>query len=225
MRVLIVEDEPRIVDFLTSGLEAEGFSVESALEGREGLTRALESPYDLLILDLRLPDLDGFDVLGELARQRPNLRILVLSARRELADRLRAFEFGASDYVMKPFSFEELLARVRVHAARAPGDRTARILRAGRLTLDLPRRQASLDGVECNLTDHLTDLEFRVLWYLAEHAGEIVSRERLLSEIWGYQLNPVSNVVEVCIRRLRKKLGPEVPIETIRNAGYRVLAA
>ena len=143
-----------------------------------------------------------------------------MSARTDLRTKLKGFELGATDYVPKPFSLDELIARIRAHLRRgASGD--ANVVRVGRLTLDLARRRASLEDRSADLSDR----EFRLLHHLALHPGEIVSRERLLAEVWGYHFDPGSNVVEVCVRRLRKKLGPAAPIETIRHAGYRVAAA
>jgi len=145
----------------------------------------------------------------------------VLSARDDLPIKLLGFELGAVDYVAKPFALDELLARVRVQLRRtAPVGDDGNLLRAGELVLDLARRQARVGGVVCDLSDR----EFRVLHVLAAHAGEIVSRERLLSEVWGYSFDPGSNVVDVCVRRLRKKLAPAEPVETVRNCGYRLRA-
>jgi DNA-binding response OmpR family regulator len=170
---------------------------------------------------LLLPRLDGLSVLRELHRQRPELPILILSARSDLPTKLRGFELGAHDYLSKPFSFDELVARVRVHVGGGRNGDDGSTLRAGGLELDLNRRQARV----AERTIDLSDREFRLLYHLLSHAGEVVSRERLLSEIWGYSFDPRSNVVDVCVRRLRKKLGTPSPIETVRNAGYRLDAA
>jgi two-component system copper resistance phosphate regulon response regulator CusR len=221
VRILIIEDEPRIVAFLARGFEAEGFTIDATGEGREGVELALREQYDLVILDLLLPGLDGFSVLHELQRRRPSLPILILSARRDLATKLRGFELGANDYLAKPFAFEELVARVRVQLRRMRTGADARVLRAGGLVLDLARRQVRFGETVSDLSDR----EFRLLHHLVQHPGEIVSRERLLSEIWGYHFDCRSNVVDVCVRRVRKKLGPNAPIETVRHAGYRLVAA
>jgi two-component system, OmpR family, copper resistance phosphate regulon response regulator CusR len=221
VRVLLIEDEPRIRAFLARGLTAEGLLVDESVDGRAGLHRALEEKYDLVILDLLLPALDGLSVLRSLHEFRPELPVLVLSARSDLPTKLRGFELGATDYLPKPFSFDELVARVRVQLRRSDTPNGARLVHAGELVLDLGARRAQLG-------DTVTDLsarEFQLLLYLVEHAGEIVSRERLLSEVWGYHFDPCSNVVDVCIRRLRKKLGAHAPIETVRYAGYRVPAS
>jgi len=220
MRILVIEDEPRILGFLKVGLEAEGFAVDGAEDGASGLALALCEPYELVVLDLQLPQLDGLRLLDELHRGRPELPVLILSARTDLPTKLRSFQLGANDYLSKPFSFDELVARVRVQLRRGSGE-DASTVRVGGLELNLARRQAR---VEDRITD-LSDREFRLLYHLLAHAGEVVSRERLLSEVWGYSFDPGSNVVDVCIRRLRKKLGPESPIETVRHAGYRLAVA
>ena len=218
MRLLIIEDEPRILGFLTRGMEAEGFTVDAAGSGAVGLERALTSVYDLVLLDLLLPGLDGLSILRELQRRRPELPVVIVSARSDLQTKLRGFGLGASDYVSKPFSFDELVARVRAQLRRQGPREDDGVVCVGSLTLDLARRQARIG----ELVTDLSDREFRVLHHLAEHAGEVVSRERLLSEVWGYHFDPGSNVVDVCIRRLRKKLGTRGLIETVRHAGYRL---
>jgi DNA-binding response OmpR family regulator len=221
MQILVIEDEPRIRAFLARGLEAEGFRVDGAENGSDGLRHALARSYDAVVLDLLLPGLDGLSVLRELHEQRPELPVVIVSARSDLSTKLRGFGLGASDYLAKPFAFDELVARLRVQL-RAHRTRTDEsVVTIGTLTLDLARRQAKLSGVVSNLSDR----EFRLLHHLVEHAGEVISRERLLSEVWGYHFDPGSNVVDVCVRRLRKKLGAGSPIETVRHAGYRLHAA
>ncbi|HEX6762275.1 MAG TPA: response regulator transcription factor [Gaiellaceae bacterium] len=221
MKILVIEDEPRILEFLRLGLEAEGFTVDGAEDGASGLAAALGGSYELVVLDLLLPRLDGLRLLTELRRERHDLPVLVLSARSDLPTKLRSFDLGANDYLSKPFSFDELVARVRVHLHRGRDTNAGASLQVGGLSLDLARRRA-VSGDCC--TD-LSDREFRLLYHLAAHAGEVVSRERLLSEVWGYSFDPGSNVVDVCVRRLRKKLGPTWPIETVRYAGYRLATA
>jgi two-component system, OmpR family, copper resistance phosphate regulon response regulator CusR len=220
MRILIVEDEARIRAFLARAFEAEGFSVDVDEDGEHGLSRALTGSYDLVILDLLLPGRDGLDALRELHRQRAELPVLILSARSDLATKLRGFEYGAVDYVAKPFSLDELLARARVQLRRAHVTDDGTVIRVGRLELDLARRQARVGDTVADLSDR----EFRLLHFLMQHVGQVVSRERLLSEVWGYDFDPRSNVVDVCVRRLRRRLGPDAPIETVRNAGYRAAA-
>jgi DNA-binding response OmpR family regulator len=220
MRILIIEDEERIAGFLARALEAEGLGVDVAGDGGRGLTQALSARYDLLILDLLLPGRDGLEVLSELHRNRAELPVLILSARGDLKTRLRGFELGAVDFVPKPFALDELLARVRVQLRRIPTGDEQMVISVGGLTLDLARRQAHVGDTVADLSDR----EFRVLHFLMSHVGEVISRERLLAEVWGFGFDPRSNVVDVCVRRLRRRLGPEAPIETVRNAGYRAAA-
>jgi DNA-binding response OmpR family regulator len=205
---------------LARAFEAEGLVVDAAEDGEHGLACAEAGSYDLVILDLLLPGRDGFDVLRELHALRPDLPVLVLSARGDLATKLRGFELGAVDYVAKPFSLDELLARARVQLRRAAVNEDGTMIRVGSLELDLARRQARVGDTVADLSDR----EFRLLHFLMRHVGEVVSRERLLAEVWGYGFDPRSNVVDVCVRRLRRRLGPDAPIETVRNAGYRAAA-
>ena len=168
------------------------------------------------MLDLLLPRVDGLTVLRESTRLR-DVPVIVLSARSDLRTKLRGFELGACDYVVKPFALDELLARVRAQLRRRgaqPADGS--LLRAGRLELDVARRQARIGELVADLSER----EFRLLHHLVVHVGEVLSRERLLAEVWGYHFDPGSNVVDVCVRRLRKKLGAGAPIETVRHAGY-----
>jgi two-component system, OmpR family, response regulator len=221
MRILVIEDEPRILAFLSRGLQAEGFVVDGAGDGPAGLARAMAGRYDLVVLDLLLPKLGGLDVLRRLHRERPGLPVVIVSARSDLPTKLRGFDLGASDYVSKPFSFDELLARVRAQLRSRRRGGGGSVVHVGKLTLDLARREARLGESVAELSDR----EFRLLHHLVRHPGEVVSRERLLSEVWGYHFDPRSNVVDVCVRRLRQKLGSEAPIETVRHGGYRLTAA
>jgi DNA-binding response OmpR family regulator len=220
MRILIVEDEVRIRAFLGRAFEAEGFGVDAVGDGELGLARALAGQYDLVILDLMLPGLGGLDALREIHREKSDLPVLILSARRDLPIKLQSFELGAVDFVSKPFSLDELLARVRVQLRRARLTDDATTITVGTLVLDLARRQARVGETVADLSDR----EFRLLHFLMHHVGQVISRERLLSEVWGYDFDPRSNVVDVCVRRLRRRLGPDAPIETVRNAGYRAAA-
>jgi two-component system copper resistance phosphate regulon response regulator CusR len=215
--ILVVEDEARIRAFVARAFEAEGFNVDVAEDGEQGHARARAGSYELVILDPMLLGRDGLDALRDLHRQRPGLPVLILSARSDIAIKLRAFELGAVDFLAKPFSLDELLARVRVQLRSAHGADDRAILRAGRLALDPVSRQARVGETIADLPDR----EFRLLHFLMLHVGEVISRERLLSEVWGYDFDPRSNVVDVCVRRLRRQLGPGAPIETVRNAGYR----
>jgi DNA-binding response OmpR family regulator len=215
-RILVVEDETRILDFLARGLSADGMTVDWAQTGPSAVKRALEQRYDLVLLDLVLPQLNGLAVLERIQGARPELPVIIVSARGDVSTKLKAFKLGARDYVEKPFSLDELLARMRVHLVE-PLERPS-VLRAGRLELDLTTREARVGSVQTTLSDR----EFRLLTYLVQHAGQAVSRERLLSEVWGYGFDPGSNVIDVCIRRIRRRLGADSPIETVRNVGYRV---
>ena len=173
-----------------------------------------------LIVSSRLAVVASIFLVCSFSQARADVPVLILSARSDLPTKLRGFDLGANDYLAKPFSFDELIARVRVHLRRHGDSTDGSRIRAGAVQLDLARRQAQ---VEDRLVD-LSDREFRLLYHLVCHPGEVVSRERLLSEVWGYSFDPGSNVVDVCVRRLRKKLGSAEAIETVRNAGYRVAA-
>jgi two-component system copper resistance phosphate regulon response regulator CusR len=220
LRILVIEDESRILSFLSRALEAEGFEVDGADNGSDGLERAVRGAYDLVILDLLLPRLDGLSVLRELHRRLPELPVVIVSARSDLPTKLRGFQLGANDYLPKPFSVDELLARVRVQLRAHPAN-DGTLLQAGDLVLDLARRQARVGSGTIDLSDR----EFRLLHHLVKHAGEVVTRDSILSTVWGYHFDPRSNVVDVCVRRLRLKLGGDAPIETVRHAGYRISAA
>jgi two-component system, OmpR family, copper resistance phosphate regulon response regulator CusR len=222
MRILLIEDETRIQSFVRRGLEAEGYGVVTADDGPDGLALARSGEWDLVVLDLLLPGMNGLRVLQELHRERPRLPVVILSARGDLRTKLKGFELGATDYVAKPFALDELLARVRAQLRRGTWGDDGNLVRVGDLVLDVPRREARVAG---GAPASLSDREFRVLHHLVLHAGEIVSRERLLADVWGYDFDPRSNVVEVSIRRVRQKLGAEAPIETVRNVGYRLAAA
>jgi two-component system copper resistance phosphate regulon response regulator CusR len=218
MRMLVVEDEARIRSFLGRAFEAEGFTVDAVADGEQGAAMALAGGYEMVILDLLLPGRDGLDVLEQVHERRPDLPFLILSARSDLPTKLKGFELGAVDYLAKPFALEELLARVRAQLRHAHGADEGTLLRAGRIELDVARRQAHFGEVVADLPDR----EFRLLHFLLQHPGEVISRQRLLSAVWGFDFDPRSNVVDVCVRRLRRQLGPDAPIDTIRNVGYRI---
>jgi DNA-binding response OmpR family regulator len=221
MRILVVEDEPRTLTFVGRALQAQGMTVTAAQDGSAGLSSALEGAHDLVILDLMLPKVSGLDLLRKLRNRKPDLPVLILSARSDLETKLRGFDLGATDYLMKPFSLDELIARVWVQLRRGGPAGGEQVVRAGEVQLDVTRREASLHG---NVS-RLTDIEFRLLHHMVARPDEVVSREQLLAAVWGYDFDPRSNIVDVCVRRLRKKLGPEAPIETVRNVGYRLYAA
>ncbi|HTR89303.1 MAG TPA: response regulator transcription factor [Solirubrobacteraceae bacterium] len=218
--VLLVEDEPGIVDFVSRGFEAEGFEVRSAGDGREGERLALEESFDAVILDLMLPGRDGMEVLRGLRRARPRLPVIVLTARGELEDRVAGLDAGAVDYLVKPFSLAELLARVRAQL-RALESSAETTLRGAGIEADLLTRRVRR-GEE---TVQLSSTEFELLAYLLRHVGQVVSREQILSGVWGYEHDPATNVVDVYIGYLRRKLGRRedpAPIFTVRSVGYRL---
>jgi DNA-binding response OmpR family regulator len=216
-RVLLVEDEPRIASFVSRALTAEGISVDTAYEGTKGLTMAQTGRYQLVILDLLLPGTDGFSVLGGIMEHDPRQRVLVLSAIGDVDAKVRAFDGGAADYLPKPFSLPELLARVRARLREPDSMPLDRELRAGSVRLDLMRRTASAAGNEVTLSER----EFLLLQALMQSRGEVCTREQLLQDVWGFSFDPGSNVVDVYVGRLRAKLGTET-IETVRNVGYRI---
>jgi DNA-binding response OmpR family regulator len=215
-RILIAEDEPRLASFLEKGLRANGFVTTVAADGAAASMLARDDAFDLLILDLGLPGKDGTVVLRELRAGGQRMPVLILTARDDVSDKVAGLEGGADDYVTKPFRFEELLARVR---ARLRDERTVEptVLRSGGVTLDLRTRRASTNGKTVDLTAR----EFTMLEVLIRHPGQVLSREQLLSHVWGYDYDPGSNVVDVYVGYLRKKLGPG-SIETVRGMGYRL---
>jgi DNA-binding response OmpR family regulator len=219
MNILVVEDEPRVATFVSRTLQGEGFQVAVAENGRVGFARAMGGEYDLVILDLVLPHIDGLTLLREIGARRPELPVVILSARSDLSTRLRGFRLGASDFIAKPFSHQELIARVRVHLSRgAVGDEV--LVRSNHVMLDVTRRQARVGSRVVSLSDR----EFCVLHQLVRNAGEGVTRDSIMSVVWGRSCDPRSNVVDVCVRRLRRKLGGEALIETVRHEGYRLAA-
>jgi DNA-binding response OmpR family regulator len=217
-RILLIDDEPGIRNFVSRGLRGEGFTVDLAADGDAGLKAALGPPYDLIILDLLLPDLGGIEVLHRLIHQHPGQPVIVLSALGDTPSKVASLEAGADDYLVKPFSFEELLARVRARLRDARSVRTR--LTAGPMTLDLIAHQVQTESGRVLLAER----EFLLLRELMSSAGDTVSKERLLATVWGYRFDPGSNVVDVYVRRLRAKLGGEA-IKTVRGEGYRIDAA
>jgi DNA-binding response OmpR family regulator len=215
-RILIVEDEARLASFLDKGLRGNGFTTSLAVDGGSALAAASDEDFDLIILDLGLPDTDGLDVLRILRDQGSRLPVVILTARADLSDKVGGFNLGADDYVTKPFRFEELLARVRARL-REGGTPEVTVLEAGDVELDLRTRQARVDGEPVELTAR----EFALLETLMRHPGQVLTREQLLSHVWGYQYDPGSNVVDVYVGYLRRKLGEDA-IETSRGMGYRM---
>jgi len=219
-RILVVDDEPQIRDVVTRALQAAGYGIDSAADGEAGLALALSGDYQLVILDVLMPAADGREVLRQLQRLRPDQPVLVLSCLSDVTAKVDLLDAGANDYLTKPFSLDELLARVRVQlrAEQQTGEHPAAdIVRAGRLVLDLGRMQADVGLGPVPLTR----LEVLLLRELMEHAGGSVAKGTLLASVWGIEFDPGSNVVDVCVRRLRSKLGFDL-IETVRGAGYRL---
>jgi DNA-binding response OmpR family regulator len=212
--ILLVDDEPRIQDFISRALASAGYTNDCAGGGADALRLLREGEYCLVILDLVMPDMDGRDVLAELLRTNPDQPVLVLSCLDDVTTKVACLDLGAQDYLTKPFSLEELLARVRVQLR---GDSRHEVLRSGELSLDVGRLQANVGQGPVSLTR----LEFLLLRELMGHAGHSVPKDQLLASIWGYDFDPGSNVVDVCVRRLRSKLGLDL-IKTVRGAGYQL---
>ncbi|HEX3331737.1 MAG TPA: response regulator transcription factor [Gaiellales bacterium] len=222
MKILVIEDETLILAFLERGLAAEGHAVDTATRGEEGLDRLREGHPDIVVLDIMLPGIDGFDVLAAIRAIDPELPVILLTARDEVADRVRGLDLGATDYLVKPFAFAELAARVRAHTRR-PADqrRGAASIEVGPLSLDLLAREAEVDGVRVSLSAR----EFALLAYLMRHPGQVLSRQQILDGVWGYTFDPRSNLVDVYIGYLRRKLTTNgySPIQTVRGMGYRLV--
>jgi DNA-binding response OmpR family regulator len=215
-RILIAEDDSAIVEFVEKGLRASGYTTTAVSDGESANAFARSGLFDLLVLDIGLPQRDGFTVLRQLREARVNLPVIILTARDSVSDKVAGLEGGADDYLPKPFAFEELLARVRLRlrSGRTP---EATVLKAGELTLDLRTRRARIADREVELSAR----QFALTELLLRHPGEVLSREEILSHVWGIDDDPGSNVVDVYIRYLRQKLGAEL-IETVRGMGYRL---
>ena len=219
--ILVIEDEPGIVDFLDRGLSAHGFDVQAATDGAAGAELAVSQPVDLVVLDMMLPGRSGLEVLAALRDAKPALPVIVLTARGSIEDRIAGLDAGAVDYLTKPFSLAELAARIRAQlraASRSPRTR----LRAGEIEVDLLTREVRRNGVPVRLST----TEFELLVYLLRNRGHVVTREQILRVVWGYDHDPGTNVVDVYVGYLRRKLRDandlsEVPIVTVRSVGYR----
>ena len=216
MRALVVEDESRLADGLRNGLEAEGYAVDVALTGTDGLWFAREHGYDVVLLDLMLPEIDGFEICATLRAERVWTPILMLTARDAETDQVRALDTGADDYLTKPFSYAVLIARLRALVRRGAAERPA-VLEAGELRLDPGSRRAWHGGAELVLTAR----ELSLLEFLIRRRGQVASKRMILDHVWDYDFEGDPNIVEVYIRRLRIKLGDQC-ITTMRGAGYRL---
>ena len=221
MHILLVEDEHKIADLICDGLGTHGFKVEHAVNGHIGFERACSGSFDAIILDIMLPGRDGLSVLEGIRSEGIETPVILLTARNELGDRIKGLDLGADDYLAKPFYVEELYARINALTRR---DRQG-ALEVGSLRLDRISREASWCGQALDLTAR----EFSLLEYLARSCGEVFTRTQILEHVWGYDFDPATNVVDVCVKRIREKIADlaggdkrAAPIETIRGSGYRV---
>ena len=220
MNVLVIEDEKKIASFVRKGLEAQGFVVDVSHHGDEGYTLATTRPYDALVLDIMLPGKDGLSILRNLRAKQMALPVILLTARSELNERLEGLNLGADDYLTKPFFIEELIARLHVITRRASGASQS-ILAVADLTLNLLTREVKRGGAIVELTPR----EFTLLEHLVRSPGRVLTRVQICEQVWGYDFDPGTNLVEVYIQRLRKKVDADAPvklIETIRGVGYRI---
>ncbi|MET0282635.1 MAG: response regulator transcription factor [Steroidobacteraceae bacterium] len=223
MNLLLVEDDERVRRFVVKGLETEGFSVSVAEDGPQGLEKALTGQHDVIVLDVMLPGLDGHQLCRRLRTARRNTPVLMLTALCATEDKIEGLRGGADDYLTKPFDFDELVARIEALARRACGTLAApeERLQVGNITIEREARRVRKDGQEVELTSK----EYQLLELLASTPGKVLSRSRILNKIWGYDTDPLTNVVDVYVRRLRAKLGWDLEcgyIRTVRNFGYRL---
>jgi len=219
MRLLLVEDDLKIASFIMKGFKEAGFSVDHVADGEEGLHLALHEPYAVAIIDIMLPKLDGLRLIEVLRRQKIKTPVLILSAKRSVDDRVRGLQTGGDDYLIKPFAFPELLARVQALIRRVNGSTEPTSLTFGDLSLDLLRREVHRSGKRIDLQPR----EFALLEYLMRNAERVVSKTMILEHIWSYQFDPQTNVVDVLVSRLRSKVDKDFPekiIHTIRGIGY-----
>lgn len=219
VNILFVEDEAKIANFVRAGLKEQGFVVDYCDNGDEGYLRALDNEYDAIVLDIMMPGKDGLSILKLLRRQGRNAPVILLTARNELDDRLEGLNLGADDYIAKPFFVEELAARIHAVVRRSVSERQ-NLLCVGPIKLDRITREVTCDRQAIELTSR----EFNLLEYLMRSPGRVFTRTQILEHVWGYDFNPNTNVVDVCIQRIRKKIDPideAVWIESIRGVGYR----
>ena len=219
MRLLVIEDDATLLQSLTTRLGEAGFAVEQAADGKEGLYFALEYPIDLAIVDLGLPEMSGLDIIREVRKQGKSYPILILTARDRWQDKVDGLEAGADDYVVKPFHFEEISARVNALLRRSGGWASS-VMTAGPVTLDMSRQELKVDEAQIDLTS----FEYKIIEYLMVRAGQVISKTELTERLYDQDFERDSNVIEVFIGRLRKKIDPDntiKPIETLRGRGYR----
>jgi two-component system, OmpR family, response regulator len=222
MKILLIEDERKIADFVCSGLAERGYSVRHCDNGEAGLEQARNGSFDAIVLDIMLPGRDGLEVLKAIRDGGDSTPVILLTARNELGDRIKGLDLGADDYIAKPFFVEELAARIHALVRRAVGDRVS-TLHVGPLVLDRMTREVSCR----NRRVELTSREFALLEYLMRSPDQVFTRSQIIEHVWGYDFDPTTNVVDVCIRRIRTKIasmeGADAvsPIESVRGAGYR----
>jgi len=224
-KILLVEDEEKIAEFVIRGLKKAGYQVEHMLDGVSGLKSIFKNHYDLVLLDIMLPKLNGLELLQQLRQDSNTTPVIILSAKADLSDRLLGFETGADDYMPKPFFVEELVAKMKVILGRRQKDAPVQHLRTGHLELDLVTRKAKWYDVDAVLSQR----EFSLLQYLMQTPGHIYSRQQILKNVWDIHFDPETNVVDVCVQRIKRKLNSADnehygPVESVRGVGYRVRA-
>ena len=219
MRILLIEDDLKLASFILKGLKEAGFAVDHCADGEDGLHMALSEPYDAAIVDIMLPKLDGFSLIDELRKRKITTPVIILSAKRSVEDRIKGLQTGSDDYLVKPFSFAELLARVQALIRRASGTAEPSTLVVGDLSMDLLTRKVTRGGKKIDLPP----LEFSLLEYLMRNAGNVVSKTMIMEHVWDYNFDPQTNVVEVRICKLRDKIDNDFDkkmIHTVYGAGY-----
>jgi two-component system OmpR family response regulator len=219
MRILLIEDDMKLASFILKGFKEAGFAVDHCADGEDGLHMASNEPYDAAIVDIMLPKLDGFSLIDELRRRKKNTPVIILSAKRSVEDRIKGLQTGSDDYLVKPFSFAELLARVQALIRRASGTAEPNTLAVGDLSMDLRTRKVMRGEKKIDLPP----LEFSLLEYLMRHAGNVVSKTMIMEHVWDYNFDPQTNVVEVRICKLRDKIDNDFGkkmIHTVYGAGY-----
>lgn len=219
MRILLIEDDLKLASFILKGFKEAGFAVDHCADGEDGLHMALSEPYDAAIVDIMLPKLDGFSLIDELRRRKKTTPVIILSAKRSVEDRIKGLQTGSDDYLVKPFSFAELLARVQALIRRASGAAEPSSLVVGELSMDLLTRKVIRGGKKIDLPP----LEFSLLEYLMRNAGNVVSKTMIMEHVWDYNFDPQTNVVEVRICKLRDKIDNDFEnkmIHTVYGAGY-----